>query len=258
MVRYPVSSVGRFVFVVSCFLILFYAHCESKNLRITIYYFHRPPFYVRGEKVPGGFLMNFTVHILKQSGIDAKLEEQSPKRILRLLLSEPNACSVGWFKTPDREKLYKFIGPFYVSPPPVLLVPGESQYHTKITRREFEALAASGKLTTRCGFSYGATIDEIIAEYPSVTCLHAPTASLVRMLATGRIGSLLIDSEELGFLILNDPSLKNRVKPVYLDNFVPSNPRYMMCSRKADPVILRAIDRKLAEVVPWLRKERNE
>jgi uncharacterized protein (TIGR02285 family) len=85
---------------------------------LNVYYIHRPPYYMTLENgQAGGFLIAAARMILDDAALDHRVVPLPPKRILRFLRNSRYACSVGWFRTPEREGFALFSEPIYRNRP---------------------------------------------------------------------------------------------------------------------------------------------
>jgi len=93
--------------------------------------------------------MILTRKVFEKAGIEVEFKEIPPKRILHELTKPQPACSPGWFKTPEREKLYLFSAAIYQDAPLTFVArKSEDNGRTRI-RRAMEVI--NGKLRLLIG-----------------------------------------------------------------------------------------------------------
>ncbi|EPR43914.1 ABC-type transporter, periplasmic subunit family 3 [Desulfovibrio sp. X2] len=231
----------------ACSLASAAAHGETNVLRVL--YMERPPFYrTEGERA-GGLLVDITRSVLEEAGITPEFESMPSKRILEELQHPGKAvCSVGWFKTAQREAWAKFSLPIYRNRPLVALV-RRSDLPLFQDRHSLASLFADKKLILGRleGFSFGESVDALLDEgSPAVYSLAGTQRQLVRMLAAGRIDYMLVSPEEVATLLADAGLAPSRFSVLGLRDAPSGNLRYLMCSKAVPDAELRRINDVLA------------
>ncbi|MFZ5426418.1 MAG: substrate-binding periplasmic protein [Thermodesulfobacteriota bacterium] len=177
--------------------------CHAGNDALIILYFERPPYYATTEGLPGGFLVNLTREIMAEAGIGAVFQEMPARRIIEVIkTSDKPVCSIGWFKTPEREEYARFSIPIYRDQPlaAAFLASGRGPKPGAAT---FKEVAADPDLVMglNSAFSYGEKVDAMLKGLaaPPVK-VNATQEQLMRMLSARRFDYMLVNPEEAGTL----------------------------------------------------------
>ena len=243
------STIAVFITV-----LLSYGFASDEKPKLTIYYLHRPPYYVRTDDKPQGFIMILTRKVFEKAGIEVEFKEIPPKRILHELTKPQPACSPGWFKTPEREKLYLFSAAIYQNAPLTFVArKSENNGRTKISLDEMITfLKASRRPGLICGFSYGPFLDALFASAQTTECLSTSVLNVLKMVAEGRADFTILSPEELGYLISRYPDLKESLAIISIEGIPEGNRRYIMCSKGVPSHVMESINEAIRAIVPWI------
>ncbi|MCX7822725.1 MAG: transporter substrate-binding domain-containing protein [Syntrophobacterales bacterium] len=242
---------GLVIAILTCF----YTKTGAKENNLTIYYFHRPPYYFKTNGAsPKGFIMTFVVKVFERAGLEVDFQEFPPKRILEELKKPKRACSPGWFKTPDREKLYLFSAPIYRDAPLTFVMSRQNAEDSKITVKEMIAFIRSSRVPGLiCGFSYGPFLDSIFSKEELFTrCISTSVVNVLKMIATKRVDFTIIFSEEFGYIFNNYPELRKSLATMVIDGVHEGNKRYLMCSKGLSERTIERINESIRSIVSWL------
>lgn len=224
----------------------------SSSGGLKVYYFERPPYYFTEQGRVSGFLVELVRKILEDAGIEASYEVMPSKRIIAEIKDRNIfACSIGWFKNPEREKFANFTLPIYQNRPIVALATRHNRYLIEIYTTLKEMLSdRSIKLGVISGFSYGAYIDQAIKDFsPEMESVNGDQLQLVKMLSAGRITYMLIAPEEIEALIFSAGLNTESFVGVSLSDIPSGNLRYIMCGKGVDEKILGRINRSIQKLV---------
>ncbi len=225
------------------------AHASEKTL--TVLAFHRPPYYILEKNRPaGGILVEITREALTTAGIPHIFVEAPPKRILNIIeTAQKYACSVGWFKTAERERFARFSDPIYVGQPM------GAALRPELVKTLPEPLTVAGlmqqklRLGLRGGFSYGEWLDARLAGHRGSTDQSVTeNEQLLEMIARDRIDYTVIDPEEYAWLVSRNKEFQTDTTFVALRDIPPEVPRYLMCSRCVPPEVISRINAALARL----------
>jgi uncharacterized protein (TIGR02285 family) len=181
---------------------------------LLIYYFHRPPYYVeRAGGEPTGFLVEITRMIFQKADIPCKFVPMPPKRILLRIRQKEYSCSVGWFKTPERELFASFSSPIYRNKP-LCIVMRKSQVSAFPEEPSLQQVFESGlTLGVIDSFSYGAWVDDRIAKLrPALYKSTGTQNNLLKMILKSRLDYMLIAPEEAQFIFVNNKEMRDNLK----------------------------------------------
>lgn len=232
----------------------FFIEGMADQSNLIIYYFHRPPYYIKTDNLPKGFIMAFVRKVIEKSGIGVTFEEMPPKRILEELKKPRRACSPGWFKTPDREKLYLFSAPIYRDAPMTFIMArSKDEKFQKITVEETVAfIRSSQKPGIICGFSYGPYLDALFSREQISRCVTTSVLNVLKMVSIGRLDLTIMFSEEFGYIAANHPELLSMLSVISVEGSHAGSRRYLMCSKGIEKELFERINKNITELVDWL------
>ena len=218
---------------------------------LPVYYLDRAPYYFKQpDGQAGGFLVEVTRLILEKAGVPHRFEELPPKRILAEIQDGKYACSIGWFKTPERESFAKFSLPIYRNQPMCIVINPDkrSVLPGKPTGGD---IAGSGLLLgTIAGFSYGEWADGLISRFkPPRQEVHVEMATLFTMIAWGRVDYIFVSPEEAIPFIESRSDLAEKLLLVRIADAPEGSPRHLMFGRAVLDETIAKIDRAVIEVI---------
>jgi polar amino acid transport system substrate-binding protein len=102
----------------------FFAHAEV----LTVSYLDRPPYYYTDKDGnPSGFLVELAREVFRDAGIEVAWKELPPNRVMyERRKKRASHCSIGWFRTQEREAYAKFSIPVYQDKPLVIMTTREN------------------------------------------------------------------------------------------------------------------------------------
>ena len=225
---------------------------ETAPLALLV--FNRPPYYILHDgKAAGGFLLTAALDVFNRAGIPVALQEMPPGRISATLPGNPaRLCAVGWIKTPEREALARFSLPLYHNQPVAVAV-GKDRAKAMANGPPptLDALLDLGlNWGLREGFSYGKVFDQAFARHPSNHVNRfSDTAHMVELVARGRLDAILIDPEELAWILAGRPDLRPRIRLAPLADAPAGAHRCIMCSPGVAPETMARLDAAIREFV---------
>jgi polar amino acid transport system substrate-binding protein len=225
-----------------CLFLTADAHAEQ----LTISYFERPPYYYTGpDGQSHGCLVERTRAVLAQAGLDAPFFSLAPAQILFLIKHSPQAhCSIGWFKTPEREFFAAFSAPIYQNDPMVLLSSKKqrtSLSNYKTAKELFrDRSLIFGRLIT---FSYGDYIDDLLEESTPTGYIKAQSQQeLLEALLTDRVSYMLVAPEEVDTMIREAGFERIDFFTHSLTDIPEGNLRYLMCTKQINNALMERIN----------------
>lgn len=216
---------------------------------LSIFVFHRPPYYIlKNGKPAGGFLLDIALDALQRANIPFVIEEMPPARILTTLEQNKRpACSVGWIKTPERNAFAWFSQPMYFDAPLGVAVRADMplpQAPSTMTN----LLRIGWTWGLRAGFSYGPHLDQTLAAYPETKERRFSSPDrMLHLLVKHRLDAVLIEPEEMAWLVRDKPELATQLRYVHLDDAPPRTPRHIMCNHAVTEDIMNRINTALSE-----------
>lgn len=237
--------------IAAVWLIVFFTFTAGAQTVLEVGFFERPPYYHRENGDVTGIVADLVTDALALAEVDYRYVEMPSNRLFREAARRQDPfCTIGWFRTPEREALFRFSLPLYRDKPLVLLSlrilqPFFSTYTT------LEQVLADNSLTIGVisFFSYGSEVDATLAASRAPREVVAgEQVNLVKMLAAGRISYLLAAPEEIPVLIRAAGLEESDFFTVTLDDVPLGNRRYILYSPGVDPEWIERIDRAILEV----------
>ena len=216
------------------------------QVRLKVFYLEFPPYYFTNtDRKPDGFLLKEADKILRAAGYSPQYEAMPAKRILQHMHTLAPAVSIGWFKTPEREKFAKFSLPIYQNRPlqVVFLNKNRHLFDSKDTLDQIlqDERVSIGLLG---GYSYGAVVDhKIKAANPPHQLITGGYPQLFRMLAAERFTYLLVAPEEVDVLIKKNHLAVDQFGRMNLDDIPSGNERYLMFSKGVPSDVVLKVNR---------------
>lgn len=195
--------------------------------------------------------------ILDTAGIPFAFVEIPPKRILKNIEQIEYSCSVGWFKTAERETFARFSDPIYKDMPTgiVLRRSSLSMFSEKPTLTEI--LESSLMLGVVDGFSYGSKVDEAIFRLkPSIYAISNEAENLLKMIQSERIDYAFMAPEEANYILQKDLVMKSDLQVIEMANEIEGNFRYLIFSRGVGPEIVDRVNESI-RIVEKTKKYRD-
>lgn len=200
---------------------------------------------------PDGFLLKLADKAFHKAGIRVRYESLPTKQILNSMYSGLPVCSIGWFKTPEREAYARFSRSIYKNHPLELVYLKKNE--TLLWGMEsLDRLTRDKSLTLGLprGYSLGKVVDGIIERNkPSVYVANGGYADLFRLLAAEQITYFLAAAEYIDFHIR-----RNRLNPTLfahrnLVDVPERNTRHLMYSQGVPEEVIRRIDKALEPIL---------
>ncbi len=212
---------------------------------LIVSYIEKPPYYHTENNEATGFLIKKAQQIFTQAGITPQFVARPAKRaVLEIELNVQPNCSVGWFKSPEREAFAKFTNAIHRDPPMAVLTTQTlaPQLRRYATMREL-TLNSGLRLGVVAGFSYGPYLDLLIRDMKTNIERSSPTPiGNLKTLAFNRIDYTIIDVQELGYLSHQAEMDAKRFTAINYLDIPQGNFRYLMCSKKVDDEVLKRIN----------------
>lgn len=231
-------------------ILLFFSNNAWCSEIITIYYLERVPYYYRTEDGEyKGVVLEPALRVFNQAQIPYTLVQMPAKRILSYLKSgHPNICSVGWYKTSEREQFVKYSLPIY-----------KNSSRIAVTSKN-NILMPSGKtideifkipeitLLVRDGFSYGSYIDKkISALNPKKHSSTMKNSQILKAIHRGLTNYIFMTKEEADVLIPAAGFNKTDFKYIHFSDAPAKLKRYIMFSKQVDDQIINRINHAISQ-----------
>ena len=230
-------------------LISIFLFSQENSKELIVYYFHRPPLYIRTENAtPSGFICEIVDLVLQKSGLKYHWQEVPATRVEPLFRERVYALAVGWYYKRERDEWAQYTRPIYTDGPMVAIVNKvKTSFPKSVTIQSM--LSSSYKLGVINGFSYGTVLDAAIEKYqPQKSVISGTQESLLAMIATGRLDYMFLSLEEAVFLRrLNNDALQN-TSIITLQDALPGLERYIIASKAVPGFVIDIINKAISEI----------
>lgn len=222
---------------------------------LDIHYFEYPPYYHRPENgQASGIIVDLARRVFAEAGVEPKFSFVPAKRILHEIQGGSPAASLGWFKTPERERLALFSLPIYVNRPAgvFFLREDEDRFRPYDT---LEGLLQSGDFFFGRvqGLSEGRDLDEMLAKYQDKTVqVAADSIRLLKMLQCRRFDFMLMPPEEVDVLLEAAGASRDHFMIKAMSDIPSGNLRYIMYSKTVSPDLIRRVDQAILNQIGML------
>ncbi len=227
------------------------AHGET----ITVSYLDRPPYYFTKNGRAAGFLVDTTRMIFEDAGIKATYICLPPKRIIaEIKRNNRPHCSIGWFKTRERESYADFSLPIYRDRPTVVLTLKQNRplfsRHSNIGGLFADGKLVMGKVSA---FSHGAYIDGLTAKTKNsshrIYEVKGTRSQLVKMISTRRISYILVAPEEIHPLLTSAGLNPNHFAAIAYEDVPSGNMRHLIFSKGIPVRTITKINQSIMKLI---------
>lgn len=221
---------------------------------LTFSYLERPPYYYRDNSGDAaGFLVERTQQILAAANLEAQFISLEPSQIMFLLHRASAAhCSIGWFKTDERQLFAKFTQPIYQDQALVLLTHRSRRYKFPAIAT-LEKVFADRKLTiARLGqFSYGNYVDDLLEKLSPASLFRSnEQAQLLQAIQEKSADYMLIAPEEGAMLISSAGLQKQDFVSLPLLGVPEGNQRHLMCGQGVSDRVMQQLNAAIEQLYP--------
>lgn len=224
-------------------------HAVAEPLLVS--YIEKPPYYYTdAQGQPRGFLVERVRQIMAQAGVEIRLESRPSNRVLQELRQESvGRCSIGWFKTAEREGFARFTLPVYHDRPLIAVaLPARAAEFGKAGGLAGMLAFPGIRVGAVAGYSYGDVADQLLAPLGErVDRAPLPSSNFAKLVA-GRFDFALFNTEDLDHLVAQAPELGARVVRVNLPDVPPGKPRHLMCSQAVSPTVIQHLDQAISRL----------
>jgi len=242
-----------------CLLAIFNpsAGAEAKAEAIAVSWHNKPPYHYLDNGVERGFLLARGKQLFAAAGLPAQFTAEPTKRIWASFQNgRKNYCSLGRYRSREREAIAQFSRVLMTDPPQVLLVSAGALERVRAHKNLASLLAdPQFDLGLADGSSYGPQLDAMIKNSANqVVRRTVESNQLIRMVAAGRMSYSIADRYGWEYLREREPALAS-VTMLDLPGMPPGMARYVVCSKDVPAASMARLDRaieqlKLAERVP--------
>ena len=224
---------------------------------MVVEYLEFPPYYYTNSSLkPDGFLLQLAAEAFKQAGVQVTYESLPAGQILNNMHSDRAICSIGWFRTPEREAFARFSRRIYKNRPvEVVFLNKNSSLFRKHTTLAGLVRDKSLTLGRAKGYSQGEVVDGIIARgNPPVKIVNGSFADLFRMLADDGLSYFIVASEYIDYQIRQNHLNAALFEHKKMTDIPEGNSRHLMYSRGVPDSVIRRIDKALDNILKDMEK----
>lgn len=219
--------------------------------QLTIGYIELPPYYyTNSQQKPEGILLSLTQRVMSKAGCKCSYVSMPSKRILHTIKKGGSFASIGWFKTPQREKYAKYSLPIYENKPIVVLLKHDNR--DKFNKfKTLEELLEQKKFKTGfiAGHSMGGYIDYLHEKYPeSFHAFPGNTQQLVKMLHDGRVDFCLLAPVEVSRILKKSSYKEDDFYFMSMADIIKGNARHLIFSRDISDETIIKINNAIREI----------
>ncbi len=227
----------------------------------------KPPFYESSGKNIHGILVDLVQCLVENTDYDLKMEIMPIKRIQQELRESKQHCSLGWFKSKERQQFASYTKPIWRDKQTFVLTRLARDKAIRSKHQSFRSLIndASLKMLKPEGVSYGPSVDQMIDEHPKqLIKVVGSFRQVVHMLAHARADYTLVHPPEWYFydrLINQSDKIKteNKLSILPFADLIRPIDRHIICSKKGSSDIIQLfntlIDQRLKACTKQISKE---
>jgi polar amino acid transport system substrate-binding protein len=219
------------------------------NETITVCYVDRYPYHYSTDGIIRGLVAEPADYALKKSSLSYRWQEMPAKRMMIIAKeNKEKMAMVGWFKNPEREKIYKFSIPVYQDKTFLIIAKKGNENLKK--NKSFKALLADRNLIllVKDGYSYGIVFDNLIKEKQTNTYkVTVDMIKMVQMINAGR-GDYMFSNQEEGEYLIKSAGIprENLIVKSYPDS-PRGEYRYILFSRLVSEDEIKTINSYIKE-----------
>jgi polar amino acid transport system substrate-binding protein len=207
----------------------------SSTDAITLPWTERKPFqFIDTDGKLKGLLFELGQSIFAEAGVPMKWVNVPALRIGRTMaMDNERICLVGWFRTPEREKIAKISLPIYRDHPQVGVARADSHLNGE---RSLSSVMEdnSVRLIVKQGYSYGVYLDALIAarKNEGVANVVGDHARILTMLQWGRADLIFLTQEEVDYYSAENHHFTDEFKVISFKDMPAGNQRHIICSKQ--------------------------
>lgn len=208
--------------------------------QVALHYNERPPYLVGKDGQLTGLTGSPAVAAFKAAGVTYTLQASSSARQLALIKENKGAdCGIGWFKNEEREGFGKFTKPIYQDKPQIAMTAAKNAKVKDGAAVESILGDKSITLLVKQGYSYGKTLDAMIAKLqPKSTAVTVENVQMLQMIQAERADYMFVAPEEADGLVAAAGISAAEFRKANFSNAPNGENRYILCSKGVSDEII--------------------
>jgi len=221
--------------------------CSEPPLKLQIV--ELPPYMIVNSPTSiGGLVVDPTFAALKKAGIDFEWEViPAVRQLLRIKNNQERICSVGWYKTPTREKFAKFSHPIVLDSGYVAFA--NNNYNPREGVPIDEVLGDSNiSVLIKNGFVYGEYLDaKLITMKAQRESVYVDMPLIFKMIEAGHGQITFAPLAEIRYYQELGVVDKDRFHIITFKEIPTGFNRYLMCSLKVEDDVISKFNAALGK-----------
>ncbi len=213
---------------------------------IVLQHDERPPFLkTEADGSVSGTAATPAVLAFRKAGIPYEWKYTSAKRQVAMMKSGARVCSVGWYKTPERERFAKFSKPISQDSPMIGLA--NIDFHLPEAAGLDQILANENiSILIKDSVVYGPFLD---VRFARMKARRIPTSDefgpMVRLIHLGRAQLTFIPLEEADYYVASMGYSAKDFNIIHFAEMPPGEKRYIMCSMSVEDEVIDKLNAAL-------------
>lgn len=196
----------------------------------------RPPYLMAGaDGSVRGIAVDPTVEAFNRAGISVVWEKvPALRQLIRIQRNDEKVCSVGWYKTPERERFAKYSDPVSQDSPWAAFANPQFELSADAS---IQSILSNPRTTVllKSGYVYGAYLDQLIADMKAKRqTTSGDMPQLFKMIAAGRAQISFAPLEEIQYYLDSHWVNSSEIKVIKFKEMPMGYKRYLMCSKLVD------------------------
>lgn len=242
----------RQLFILLCSMLLGPVALAQSAESITLHYSEREPYQYTDENgVPAGLLITPTVKIITKAGIPVTwISEPFNRNLMAIQANDGNDCSIGWFKTPERESFAQFTLPIRRDQPQIGMARADFTVPAGVSAKQLLGNPDT-RLLLKQSFAYGDYLDSLISQMSgqNVQRVSVEIPNLLMMVRANRANLVLLSSEEAEYYAgLPDFPIQD-FQMIRFADALAGEYRYLMCSKWVSPALMQRLNQAISTEV---------
>ena len=213
---------------------------------IVLQHDERPPFLkTEADGSVSGTAATPAALAFQKAGIPYAWKYESASRQIAMLKSGARVCSVGWYKTPERERFAKFSKPVSQDSPMIGLSNRDFKVQAKAT---LDQVLADQNVTVlvKASIVYGPFLESRLAQMKAKRVMtFEEFGPMIRLIHLGRAQLTFIPIEEADYYIEKMGYSPKDFNILHFVEMPPGEKRYIMCSMSIEDDVIDRLNAAL-------------